>query len=414
MTAFLTAVKQILDVRVGATGDPMDREVTFNDLVDVQLANATFGTSTGNGGSVSATDIVVPSYVAPTVDYTPPAAPSGLSATASLTAIVLAWTSPTDSNYDHTEIWRAASNNAALAVKIDTTNAQVYADAVGATATRYYYWLKGVSKAGVVSLAFNAANGATAQTGLIGGQDLTNLIIDASKLANSAVDATKIANAAIGAAAIQNGAITNAAIQDAAITNAKIASLDAGKINTGFLSAGVIAANSITGDKINVTGLDAKLATISSAYVNTLNIAGNAITAPAGNLQTARTAVTTSYATAVSDTVDSAGQPVFINVSVPFYINDSVGNYLLAKVYRDGVLLTPVDSLLGWAVSSGFTGLAGATAVAQIATSVLSFGLVDKTPGTGSHTYSVQVAKNYNTGTVYVWNCSIHLLGVKR
>ena len=76
---------------------------------------------------------------------------------------------------------------------------------------------------------------------------------------------------------IQNGSISNAKIGDAAIDNAKIASLSADKITAGTINADRIGANSISGDKLNTNLLAAKLAQITTAYVDTANISDAAI-----------------------------------------------------------------------------------------------------------------------------------------
>ena len=67
------------------------------------------------------------------------------------------------------------------------------------------------------------------------------------------------------------------AIKDAAITNAKIATLDAGKITTGYLSADRIAANSIIADKIAANAVTT--ANLQADSVNSDKIAANAILA---------------------------------------------------------------------------------------------------------------------------------------
>ena len=71
---------------------------------------------------------------------------------------------------------------------------------------------------------------------MVGGYDLSDLIITASKLAGSSVTAEKIANLAVGNAAIANLAVTNAKIADLAVDNAKIANLSATKLTAGSLA----------------------------------------------------------------------------------------------------------------------------------------------------------------------------------
>ncbi|CAB5220316.1 hypothetical protein UFOVP236_26 [uncultured Caudovirales phage] len=138
--------------------------------------------------------------------------------------------------------------------------------------------------------------------GAIVGTKLADLAVDAAKLANSSVTSTKIANLAVGTAAIQdaainsakiaslavgtgaiqdaainsakigelavgnaaiqNGAITNAKIANLAVDNAKIASLDAAKINAGYIAADRLDANIITSKVLAVDW-----AKITNAYI---------------------------------------------------------------------------------------------------------------------------------------------------
>lgn len=170
------------------------------------------------------------------IDYTPPPAPTGFTATAALATVILDWDTPTYHNHSYTEIWRATANNLGSAVMIGTTDADLYADAVGATGVTYYYWVRFRSSADVVG-PYNATAGSTAQTGKVGNSDLGPLIVEAANLATNAVTSTKIENNAVvagkiaanaivaGDGAIQNAAITNALIANLAVDSAKLANL---------------------------------------------------------------------------------------------------------------------------------------------------------------------------------------------
>lgn len=114
---------------------------------------------------------------------------------------------------------------------------------------------------------------------------------------SAVIQTAHIASLAVTSAKIASLAVTTAKIADAAITNAKIANLDAGKINTGLLSADRIAAGSITSSKLtiadgfitnamiaNATIQSAKIAAIDAAKITTgtlsaARIAANSITA---------------------------------------------------------------------------------------------------------------------------------------
>ncbi|MDR7207606.1 phage tail spike protein [Priestia megaterium] len=75
---------------------------------------------------------------------------------------------------------------------------------------------------------------------------IQDLAVDNSKIANATITSAKIGNAQITNALIADLAVTDAKIANATISSAKIASLDAGKITTGFLSSDRIDANAIT------------------------------------------------------------------------------------------------------------------------------------------------------------------------
>lgn len=266
LLAVSKAVKNVLDVREGLMGDPLDANVTFRDLVDVGLAATRAGaTSNANVLPVLPVWSALDGYDGST-DYTVPDKPVGFAATSGMTSIILQWTAPTYRNHSYAEVWRSTTNAIGNAVLLGTSDTRFYTDAVGKTSQTYYYWVRFVSQANVFG-PYNDVAGTSSSTGLVGGTDLSDLIITANKLAADAVESgkikdfavttTKIANLAVGNAAIANLAVTNAKIADLAVDNAKIASLDAAKINTGYLSA----------DRIQAGTLDAKIANLDAAVI---------------------------------------------------------------------------------------------------------------------------------------------------
>lgn len=310
------AVKTLLDVREGAIGDPLDASVTFRDLIDSGIATKKSGLGAGSTVLPVLPAWSNPDGYDPTKDMTTPIAPVNVTATSGMTSIILQWDSPAYRNHSYAEVWRSPTNVIGNAVLLGTSDTRFYTDAVGKTSQTYYYWVRFVSQANVFG-PYNAVNGLSSSTGLVGGVDLSDLIItsqkladsavtngkiatnavttakladlavEAAKLADSSVTATKIANLAVGTAAIQDAAIvsakianlavgnaaianlavTNAKIADLAVDNAKIANLDAAKITTGFLSA----------DRIQSGTLDTKIANIDAAkitsgFINTARI----------------------------------------------------------------------------------------------------------------------------------------------
>ena len=295
------ALKSMLDVREGLAGDPLDANVTFRDLADAGVVAVNQGFSGGGGSKLVMPPWSEPDGYDPTQDFTIPPKPTGFTAVSGFSSIYLEWDGAPIRNLGYTEIWRSSDNVIGNAVRIGTTLANTFADAVGKTSQVYYYWIRFVSVADV-SGPYNSTDGTMSGTGLIGGVDLSPLIItadkiasgaidlggnkitgllananmaviadptkiadslignskladlavDAAKLADSAVTATKIANLAVGTAAIQTGAITTALIANAAIGSAQIANaaITSAKIADLAVGSAAIQNAAITNAKI--------------------------------------------------------------------------------------------------------------------------------------------------------------------
>jgi hypothetical protein len=287
------AIKSVVDTLTGTAGSALDKALTTRDLINegtfsyqpsvglvggATTVNVT-GATGGGGGPVD-------DYVDPRPVLDVPPTPTNLVATGAFKTIVLSWDLFNYRNHAFTEVWRATTDNLAVAVLLDSTEATIYTDASGTFGAFYYYWVRAVSDQGVAG-AFNASSGTLAALALIGNTDLGPLIIEADNLANGSVIGDKLAvgSIAVGSAAIANGAIRRALIElaaidtaqinDLAVTNGKVANLDATKITTGFLSADRIAALSITAGKIDTRGL-----TIKDASGNTIFSSGGTYFSP--------------------------------------------------------------------------------------------------------------------------------------
>lgn len=165
---FLRAVQEVVQVREGARGNPLDRGVTFRDLVDAGMAapNPAFAgkgripasaliTPTGAGGAGGA----LGTGVRPAM--TVPPKPRDVVAVGTFTSILIAWAQPDYSNHAHAEILRAAVNDIGQAVAIGSSVGRQYADAVGTDAD-YYYWVRYVSTGNVKGPASASVRGKTA------------------------------------------------------------------------------------------------------------------------------------------------------------------------------------------------------------------------------------------------------------
>lgn len=195
------------------------------------------------------------------VPSTPPPTPTNLHVTSGFSSIFVEWDAPVyviGRGNAYTEIWAATYSGTgdlptvATATLVGTAAgaSTIYADSVPKLGEQRHYWIRFVSYDGVASGYAGGLNGAYTATGLVGGVDLSPLIIDASKIADGAValNGTKVSGtldnpslfgaAVIGSAAIQNAAITNVLIKDAAVDNAKIASCAVDKLTAGSLQVG--------------------------------------------------------------------------------------------------------------------------------------------------------------------------------
>lgn len=224
------AIKNIVDVREGKIGDPLDANVTFRDLIATGIAKEKAGMNYAVRGL---TNPVIPTWADdggydPTTDFNAPPQPTGLVVTSGSNTVKVKWDSPTFQNPSYVEVWRGTTNQIGSAVLLGTSDTRYYLDNLGHNGTNYFYWIRFVSQADVRG-PYNATTGTAPTAGLIDSADIAYLdagqittgYISADRIDVGSLDA-KIAN--IDAAVITSGTIGTARIADAAITTAKIAS----------------------------------------------------------------------------------------------------------------------------------------------------------------------------------------------
>lgn len=151
------AVRTIFNKRAFSS-DPLDRWVTWRDMVANNVVTYENGGNTYSGGGR-------PSFFisnAEEEDLTAPPAPTNLQASGALLNIILTWDPPKYRNHAYTEIWRSGDNNLGNAVLIGTTQAATYVDPVGSGLT-YYYWIRYVSTANVTG-SYNSTLGVEGKT----------------------------------------------------------------------------------------------------------------------------------------------------------------------------------------------------------------------------------------------------------
>lgn len=181
--AYLAALGEALEIRLGRKGDPQDRAVTVRELSDGTLARTAISAgsviTSGASGTSSGGGVTVQT----------PTAPTGFQVTAGFSNISLRWNWPTSSNqysgHSFTEVWRHTSDVLSSATLTGSSAGSTFTDYVGGGQT-YYYWIRHVNTNNVAG-PYNASAG-TAATTVADTPYLTSLLasaITSSELATS-------------------------------------------------------------------------------------------------------------------------------------------------------------------------------------------------------------------------------------
>lgn len=220
-------------VREAFNGTGANKIVTVGDLVRSGIAGTT------PGGSLTSTP---PGEIV----YGTPPAPTNLQASGALANIILTWDAPGYPGHAYTEIYVAATDTFADAVKLGQAPGNTYADNVGAAATRYY-WIRFVNVKDEAG-PYNSTTGVSGTTGqdpdyLIG--VLSDEYGGTSQAPFFQIDEPTVINGVeipagtyIKQAFIADATISRAKIQDLAVDNAKIADLAANKLTAGSIAVG--------------------------------------------------------------------------------------------------------------------------------------------------------------------------------
>ncbi len=117
-------------------------------------------------------------------DGKPPDTPVLSQPTAAFKNIFLSFTKPTNTDYLCTEVWRADSNNRALASKVTEIDGTFYADGPFGYAVTKYYWIRARDREGYVSgwSPASATGGLSAITATVIATDLATFAVTASKV----------------------------------------------------------------------------------------------------------------------------------------------------------------------------------------------------------------------------------------
>lgn len=283
------ALKELVEVREGISGDPLDRVVTFRDLYTNGLLNTSGAVPRVQIPSVTGL-LSLPPVPSVSSEFLPPPAVGNLVAIGALANVLLTFDTPVYTGHAYTEIWRAGTDDLGAAALIGTTNSGVYADNLGETGATRYYWARNVNQANV-SGPYNAVAGTSATTGVVESTDLASTIkaIEIVAALPTLPDASYPQGAVVfltsdnklyrstGAAWTSvvpttdlTGQVTTTQITDNAITTAKVAA--------NAITANELAANSVIAGKIAAAAIVAGDGVISNAAIATAQIQDAAIT----------------------------------------------------------------------------------------------------------------------------------------
>lgn len=251
-----------------------------------------------------------------------------------------------------------------------------------------------------------------------GGNDLVTAnggaYIDGSTLFAGTVDTAQLAAGSITAdqIAASNVITTSAQIANATIQSANVDTLNGSKITAGTLGADRIITNSLTSsqiaaDAITTSELAADSITaakgqISDFAVDTLQIAGEAVTIPRSSYTSGTLGLTASYTTIQSLSITTGGARVYLSFSC---VCKLTGNATTATAIEFRIVrgATPVVD---------FGGLLGLPPTTDYVTSGVPI-TYSETPASGTYTYSIQ-ARESSVATGEVSRRSLYVAGVQR
>jgi len=159
--AYLTALAEAVEIRLGRRGDPLDRAITLRELVAGGLAVNLQGDyfnelRTGSGNTIG------PAPTPAIQNLSPPAIITSLAASGAYSVINLSWAPIASGTGVLTEVWSHTSDVLGDAVLTAVVSGFTYTDPVGSAQTRYY-WARAVSQADIFG-PFNASAGTAATT----------------------------------------------------------------------------------------------------------------------------------------------------------------------------------------------------------------------------------------------------------
>jgi hypothetical protein len=279
-----------------------------------------------------------------------------------------------------TSVFGSFADNTTLGIQ--TRNGAVTAPA-GAVTARWRWWLDASFTDGQVNFGAPEVRLKNGGELIVDGAITTNSLaanaITSDKIAANAITADKIAANAITTGKIAAGAVSATEIAAGAINTSKLAAgaVTAETIAANAITSGKIAADAITADKMAANSITAANAALGNASVDTLQIAGQAVTVPVQSTNTADVLVAsagTVWVEIAAATILRSGTLTRIDIFFRARTTPSGSGKIQVRVLRNG------------AVFKVFSG----TASILLSGSYFVFVAQDTNLGTGSTTYSVE------------------------
>ncbi|MCQ8857198.1 DUF3672 domain-containing protein [Plesiomonas shigelloides] len=240
------AVAENMQILTGQKGDKLDKALTYREAAAIGLLKL----RRSGSGAIIPENPTPPERDPVWQGVEKPHAPVNVTADGAFHTVTLMWDIPTYKGHAFAEVWRAEfddavadkGNNIAKAVRVGTTLANVYADAVG-KGFKAFYWVRFVNKNGYNG-PYQSALGLLAETSA----DVDEIIASATNFA--IYNPAKPTEKEIIFGVTDDGKV---AIREAVIKKATIQIIHSEEITADYIKAGVsISAPLISGGSFDM------------------------------------------------------------------------------------------------------------------------------------------------------------------
>lgn len=240
------AVAENMQILTGQKGDKLDKALTYREAAAIGLLKL----RRSGSGAIIPENPTPPERDPVWQGVEKPHAPVNVTADGAFHTVTLTWDIPTYKGHAFAEVWRAEfddavadkGNNIAKAVRVGTTLANVYADAVG-KGFKAFYWVRFVNKNGYNG-PYQSALGLLAETSA----DVDEIIASATNFA--IYNPAKPTEKEIIFGVTDDGKV---AIREAVIKKATIQIIHSEKITADYIKAGIsISAPLISGGSFDM------------------------------------------------------------------------------------------------------------------------------------------------------------------